>query len=47
VRVAATDALARSREAALDYAARAQACLAPEHRDELVTLTSAVVNRAG
>jgi geranylgeranyl pyrophosphate synthase len=47
VRVAATDAIARSREAALDYAARARACLAPEHRDELVTLTSAVVDRAG
>jgi geranylgeranyl pyrophosphate synthase len=47
VAVAATDALARSREAALDYAARARACLTPEHRDELVTLTSAVVDRAG
>jgi len=47
VAVAAPDALARSREAALDYAARARMCLAPEHRDELVTLTSAVVDRAG
>jgi geranylgeranyl pyrophosphate synthase len=47
VRVAATDAIARSREAALDYAARARACLGPQHREELVTLTSAVVDRAG
>ena len=48
VRVAATDALARSREAALDYAARARAFLSAEtHRDELEALTYAVVDRAG
>jgi geranylgeranyl pyrophosphate synthase len=47
VRVAATDALARSREAALDYAARARSCLgAHAHRDELEALTRAVVDRA-
>jgi len=46
VRVAATDALERSREVALDYARRARACLNGElHRDELETLTHAVVNR--
>jgi geranylgeranyl pyrophosphate synthase len=48
VRVAATDAIARSREAALDYAARARSFLASEsHRDELEALTYAVVDRAG
>ena len=48
VRVAATDALARSREAALEYAARARAYLAPGvHREELEVLTYAVVDRAG
>jgi len=46
VRVAASDALERSREVALDYATRARACLNGElHRDELETLTHAVVNR--
>ena len=46
VRVAASDALERSREVALDYAGRARACLNGElHRDELETLTHAVVNR--
>ncbi|HEY5058040.1 MAG TPA: polyprenyl synthetase family protein [Gaiellaceae bacterium] len=46
VRVAATDALERSREVALDYANRARACLNGElHRDELESLTHAVVNR--
>ena len=48
VRVAATDALARSREAALDYAARARSFLdAHPHREELEALTYAVVDRAG
>jgi octaprenyl-diphosphate synthase len=48
VRVAATDALERSRAAALDYAARARACLgAHPRRDELLALTDAVVDRAG
>ena len=48
VRVAATDAIARSREAALDYAARARSCLgAHPHREELEALTYAVVDRAG
>jgi geranylgeranyl pyrophosphate synthase len=48
VRVAATDAIARSRDAALDYAARARSFLdAHEHRDELEALTYAVVDRAG
>jgi hypothetical protein len=47
VRVAATDALARSREAALDYAARARSYLgAHAHRDELEALTHAAVDRA-
>ena len=47
VRIAATDALARSREAALDYAAGARAHLAAEpHREELEALTYAVVDRA-
>jgi geranylgeranyl pyrophosphate synthase len=46
VRVAATGALERSRAVALDYAARARACLNGElHRDELESLTHAVVNR--
>src|SRR5205823_1982900 len=46
VRVAATAALERSREVALDYARRARACLNGElHRDELESLTHAVVNR--
>jgi len=46
VRVAATDALDRSRELALQYALRARACLngAPR-REELEALTDAVVNR--
>src|SRR5437899_9808228 len=48
VRVGATDALARSREAALDYAARARSFLGAEtHREELEALTYAVVDRAG
>ena len=47
VRVAATDALARSREAALDYASRARSFLVSDtHRDELEALTHAVVDRA-
>jgi octaprenyl-diphosphate synthase len=46
VRVGATGALERSREVALDYARRARACLNGElRRDELETLTDAVVNR--
>src|SRR5262249_54508293 len=46
VRVAATGALERSREVALDYASKARACLNGElHRDELEALTHAVVNR--
>jgi geranylgeranyl pyrophosphate synthase len=46
VRVAATGALDRSREVALDYARRARACLNGElHRDELESLTRAVVDR--
>jgi octaprenyl-diphosphate synthase len=46
VRVAATGALERSREVALDYARRARACLNGElHRDELETLTRAVIDR--
>jgi geranylgeranyl pyrophosphate synthase len=48
VAVAATDALARSRDAALDYAARARSFLDAEaHREELEALTYAVVDRAG
>ena len=48
VAVAATDALERSREAALEYAARARSFLDCEaHRDELEALTYAVVDRAG
>ena len=47
VRVAATDALARSREAALDYAAKARSFLGSgAHREELEALTYAVVDRA-
>jgi geranylgeranyl pyrophosphate synthase len=47
VRVAATDALSRSREAALDYAARARSHIgASPHRRELESLTYAVVDRA-
>jgi geranylgeranyl pyrophosphate synthase len=46
VRVAATGALERSREVALDYAERARACLNGElHRSELEALTHAVVDR--
>jgi len=46
VRVAATGALERSRELALDYARRARASLNGElRRDELEALTYAVVNR--
>jgi geranylgeranyl pyrophosphate synthase len=45
-RVAATDALVRSRELALEYAERARACLdGQSHRDELEALTSLVVDR--
>jgi geranylgeranyl pyrophosphate synthase len=47
VRVAATDALGRSREAALDYASRARSFLVSDtHREELEALTHAVVDRA-
>jgi geranylgeranyl pyrophosphate synthase len=46
-RVAATDALGRSREAALDYAAKARSFLDSDvHRHELEALTYAVVDRA-
>ena len=46
-RVAATEALERSREAALDYAAKARSCLGPRlRREELEALTYAVVDRA-
>jgi geranylgeranyl pyrophosphate synthase len=46
VRVAATGALDRAREAALDYARRARASLNGElHRAELETLTHLVVHR--
>jgi geranylgeranyl pyrophosphate synthase len=46
VRVAATGALEQSRDVALDYARQARACLNGElHRDELESLTHAVVNR--
>jgi len=48
VRVASTDAISRSRAAALDYAARARSFLgAHPHREELEALTYAVVDRAG
>ena len=47
VRVGATDALARSRDAALEYASRARSFLgAHPHREELEALTHAVVDRA-
>ena len=47
VRVAGTDALERSREAALDYAAKARSCVgSAPHREELEALTYAVVDRA-
>jgi geranylgeranyl pyrophosphate synthase len=47
VRVGMTDALARSREAALDYASKARSHLGAEsHREELESLTYAVVDRA-
>jgi geranylgeranyl pyrophosphate synthase len=46
VRVAASGALERSREVALDYARRARTCLNGQlHRDELESLTHAVVDR--
>jgi len=46
VRVAATGALERARQVALDYARRARACLNGElHRDELEALTHVVVDR--
>jgi octaprenyl-diphosphate synthase len=48
LRVAETGALERSRELALDYAARARSFLgAHPHREELETLTYAIVDRAG
>jgi geranylgeranyl pyrophosphate synthase len=48
LRVAASGAIERSREAALDYAARARGFLgAHPHREELEALTYAVVDRAG
>jgi geranylgeranyl pyrophosphate synthase len=47
VRVAGTDALARSREAALGYAAKARSCIrSAARREELEALTYAVVDRA-
>ena len=47
VRVGTTDALARSREAALEYASKARSHLGAEsHREELEALTYAVVDRA-
>jgi geranylgeranyl pyrophosphate synthase len=46
IRVAATGALERSREIALDYARKARACLNGQlHRDELEALTHLVVDR--
>lgn len=46
IRVAATGALERSRDVALDYAGRARASLDGSlHREELETLADAVVNR--
>jgi len=46
VRVAATGALERSRDVALDYARQARACLDGElYRGELEALTHAVVDR--
>jgi geranylgeranyl pyrophosphate synthase len=48
LRVAATGAIDRSRDAALEYAARARSFLgAQPHREELEALTFAVVDRAG
>lgn len=48
LRVAATGAIERSREAALDYAAKARRHLsAHPHREELEALTYAIVDRAG
>jgi geranylgeranyl pyrophosphate synthase len=48
VRVGATDALRSSRDAALDYAARARSFLGDlPYREELEALTFAVVDRAG
>jgi geranylgeranyl pyrophosphate synthase len=48
VRVAATNAIERSHDAAVDYAARARSFLdAHPHREELEALTYAVVDRAG
>jgi geranylgeranyl pyrophosphate synthase len=48
LRVAATGAIERSRDVALDYAARARSFLGEHpHRDELEALTYAVVDRAG
>jgi geranylgeranyl pyrophosphate synthase len=48
LRVAATGAIERSREQALDYAAQARSSLgAHPHREELEALTYAVVDRAG
>ncbi len=45
-RVAATDALERSRELAVEYAERARSCLDGQlHRDELEALASLVVDR--
>jgi geranylgeranyl pyrophosphate synthase len=47
LRVASTGAIEESREVALAYARNARACLNGElHRDELESLTHAVVNRA-
>jgi geranylgeranyl pyrophosphate synthase len=47
VRVGMTDALERSRAAALDYASKARSLLGGEtHREELEALTYAVVDRA-
>ena len=47
VRVGMTDAIIRSREAALDYASKARSFLGAEtHREELEALTYAVVDRA-
>jgi geranylgeranyl pyrophosphate synthase len=47
VRVAATDALERSRASALEYASKARSHLSGEtHREELEALTFAVVDRA-
>ena len=48
VRVANTDAIVRSRQAALEYAARARSFLDSDtHREELEALTYAIVDRAG